>query len=281
MKIVSFEAGGTESFGVVRGDGVVKAGPKTEFGATSVREVLESGRLSELEAFTGGKSADFGLDEIVYLQPIPDPDMIICVGMNYGSAFEEVGQAFPGYPSLFMRRTSAQVGHNQPIKKPASSEKFDCEAELAVIIGVGGSEIPVARAADHIAGYSIFNDASAVDWMAHTKQNVTPGKNFDGSGAFGPWMVTAGELRDVPSLTVRHVLNGEEIQSGPVSDMCYGIDQLINYVSTFTTLRPGDVISTGSPGGIRSRRQADKWVRPGDVIEMSVDGIGTLRNPVA
>jgi 2-keto-4-pentenoate hydratase/2-oxohepta-3-ene-1,7-dioic acid hydratase in catechol pathway len=280
MKIVSYRHQGRTGYGIVSGDGIIAAGPRMGADFPTVRSVLSANALSKLADVTAGEAPDFSLAGIAYLPPVTDPDMIICVGMNYHSAFAEIGKTFPGKPSLFMRRASSQVGHLENLHKPASCDSYDCEIELAVIIGRPGRAIAAADAMDHVAGYSVFNEASVTEWMRHTVQNVTPGKNFEGSGAFGPWLVTADEVGDPGELTLTHRLNGEILQQGPVTDMAFSIAQLIEYISTFTTLLPGDVISSGSPGGIRNRRQANIYVRPGDTVEMEITRVGTLRNGV-
>jgi 2-keto-4-pentenoate hydratase/2-oxohepta-3-ene-1,7-dioic acid hydratase in catechol pathway len=280
MKIVSYRHGGKTGYGVVSGDGLVDAGSRMGDGYPTVRSVLAADALGRLADVTAGQSSDLALADITYLPPVTDPDMIICVGMNYHSAFAEIGKTFPGRPSLFMRRASSQVGHLENLHKPASSDTYDCEIELAVIIGKPGRAIAAADAMGHVAGYSVFNEASVTEWMAHTVQNVTPGKNFEGSGAFGPWLVTADEVGDPNELVLTHKLNGAVLQQGPVTDMAFSIPQLIEYISTFTTLLPGDVISSGSPGGIRVRRQSKTFVQPGDLVEMEITRVGTLCNRV-
>jgi 2-keto-4-pentenoate hydratase/2-oxohepta-3-ene-1,7-dioic acid hydratase in catechol pathway len=280
MKIVSYHHGGKTGYGVVSGDGLVDAGSRMGSDYPTVRSVLTADALGRLADVTAGQSADMALADIAYLPPVTDPDMIICVGMNYHSAFAEIGKTFPGRPSLFMRRASSQVGHLENLHKPASSDTYDCEIELAVIIGKPGRAIAAADAMGHVAGYSVFNEASVTEWMAHTVQNVTPGKNFEGSGAFGPWLVTADEVGNPNELVLTHKLNGAVLQQGPVTDMAFSIPQLIEYISTFTTLLPGDVISSGSPGGIRVRRQSKTFVQPGDLVEMDITRVGTLSNRV-
>ena len=280
MKIVSYRHGGKIGYGVVTGDGLIDAGSRMGADYPTVRSVLAADALDRLPDVTAGQTPDIALADIAYLPPVTDPDMIICVGMNYHSAFAEIGKTFPGRPSLFMRRASSQVGHLENLHKPASSDTYDCEIELAVIIGKPGRAIAATDAMGHVAGYSVFNEASVTEWMAHTVQNVTPGKNFEGSGAFGPWLVTADEVGDPNELVLTHKLNGAVLQQGPVTDMAFSIPQLIEYISTFTTLLPGDVISSGSPGGIRVRRQSKTFVQPGDLVEMEITRVGTLSNRV-
>ena len=280
MKIVSYRHDGRTGYGIVNGGGIVEAVARMGADFPTVRSVLAGDALARLADATAGQSHDIALADIAYLPPVTDPDMIICVGMNYHSAFEEIGKTFPGRPSLFMRRASSQVGHLEKLHKPTSSDSYDCEIELAVIIGKPGRAIAADDAMAHVAGYSVFNEASVTEWMRHTVQNVTPGKNFEGSGAFGPWLVTADEVGDPADLILTHRLNGEVLQQGPVTDMAFSIPQLIAYISTFTTLLPGDVISSGSPGGIRVRRQAETFVQLGDSVEMEITRVGALRNGV-
>jgi 2-keto-4-pentenoate hydratase/2-oxohepta-3-ene-1,7-dioic acid hydratase in catechol pathway len=179
-----------------------------------------------------------------------------------------------------MRRHGAHAGHLQPLIRPKASQLFDGEAELAVIIGKGGRHIAEDAADDHIAGYSILNDGTLTDWADHTSRNVTPGKNFDSCGAFGPWKVTKDEIDDAQNLQILHRVNGDEIQNGCTADMFYSIAKIIAYISTFTGLEPGDTITTGSPGGIRRRREQGIYLKPGDQVEMEIPGIGVLANPV-
>ncbi len=279
MKILRFIHVGTQSYGVVAGDGVVDAGTRLRGKYSDVADVLAAGGLGELEALTNAP-ADFGLGDIDYLPPVKGPNSVLAVGRNYGSAYTDMGTNFPGHPSIFMRRHGSHAGHLEPLIRPKASQFFDGEAELAVIIGTGGRHIPEASATDHIAFYSILNDGTLTDWADHTSRNVSPGKNFDRCGAFGPWMVSRDEIADAQNLTILHRINGEEIQNGSTGDMIFSIAQIIAYVSTFTALEPGDVITTGSPGGIRPRREVGIYLKPGDQVEMEISTIGVLANPV-
>jgi len=279
MKIVRFSHAGTQSYGVVAGDGVVDAGARLRGKYADVADVLAAGALGEMEALTGA-DADFGLGDIRYLPPVKGANSVLAVGRNYGSAYADMGTDFPGHPSIFMRRHGSHAGHLEPLIRPKASAFFDGEAELAVIIGQGGRHISEDAAMDHIAFYSILNDGTLTDWADHTSRNVSPGKNFDASGAFGPWMVSADEIAEPQNLTILHRINGEEIQNGNTGDMIFSIPKIIAYVSTFTALEPGDVITTGSPGGIRPRREAGIYLAPGDQVEMEIPGIGVLANPV-
>lgn len=279
MKILRFMHEGTQSYGVVTGDGVVDAGARLGTKYRDVVDVLAAGALGELEAMTT-VSADFPLADIRYLPPVKGANSVLAVGRNYGSAYADMGTDFPGHPSIFMRRHGSHAGHLEPLIRPKVSQFFDGEAELAVIIGKGGRHISEDAAMDHIAFYSILNDGTLTDWADHTSRNVSPGKNFDSCGAFGPWMVSRDEIADAQNLTILHRINGEEIQNGSTGDMIFTIPQIIAYVSTFTALEPGDVITTGSPGGIRPRREAGIYLKPGDHVEMEISRIGVLANPV-
>ena len=279
MKIVRFIHAGTQSYGVVTEGGVVDAGARLRPKFGDVTDVLTAGALGELEALTDA-SADFALADIRYLPPVKGANSVLAVGRNYGSAYADMGTNFPGHPSIFMRRHGSHAGHLEPLIRPKASQFFDGEAELAVIIGTGGRHIPEDTAMDHIAFYSILNDGTLTDWADHTRRNVSPGKNFDSCGAFGPWMVSRDEIADAHALTILHRINGEEIQNGSTGDMIFSIAQILAYVSTFTALEPGDVITTGSPGGIRPRREAGIYLKPGDQVEMEISGIGVLANPV-
>jgi 2-keto-4-pentenoate hydratase/2-oxohepta-3-ene-1,7-dioic acid hydratase in catechol pathway len=279
MKILRFIHEGTQSYGVVALDGVVDAGARLRPKYSDVADVLAAGALRELEALSVA-DADFGLGDIRYLAPVKGANSVLAVGRNYGSAYADMGTDFPGHPSIFMRRHGSHAGHLEPLIRPKASAFFDGEAELAVIIGKAGRHIPEDAAMDHIAFYSILNDGTLTDWADHTSRNVSPGKNFDASGAFGPWMVSADEIAEPQNLTILHRINGEEIQNGNTGDMIFSIPKIIAYVSTFTALEPGDVITTGSPGGIRPRREAGIYLAPGDQVEMEIPGIGVLANPV-
>jgi 2-keto-4-pentenoate hydratase/2-oxohepta-3-ene-1,7-dioic acid hydratase in catechol pathway len=227
-----------------------------------------------------GGSADHGLDEIEFLPTIPNPDKVICVGLNYATHIKETGREDSDYPALFPRYANTQVGHLQPLIRPAVSNIFDYEGELAVIIGKRGRHIAPERAFDHVAGYACYNDATIRDWQRHTHQFL-PGKNFVGTGGFGPWMVTTDELTDPSALTLATRLNGTEMQRSTTDLLIFDVPFLINYLSTFTELAPGDVIPTGTPGGVGFKRDPQVFMKPGDTIEVEISGIGTLTHPIA
>ena len=279
MKVISFEHQGRASYGVVGDGGVIDAGAALKERYATLRALLEGDALGELAAVAEGASALAALDEVSFLPVIPDPGKIILVGLNYESHRLETGRPESPYPSLFSRTAETLVGHGQPMVKPRVSEQLDFEGEFAIIIGRGGRDISEADALERIAGYSCLNDGSVRDWQRHTSQWL-PGKNFVGTGGFGPWMVTSDELTDPTACTLITRLNGEEVQRGATDDFIYTIPFLMNYISTFTLLQPGDVISTGTPGGVGFAREPQLFMKAGDVIEVEISGIGTLTNPI-
>ena len=273
MKYVSFvRPDGHSSFGRVDGEEIAElsvAGP-----ATSLRGALERGGLVGAEVI-----ARYPLAKIRLRPVIPDPGKILCVGLNYENHRQETGRAQAAHPAIFTRFTDTLVAHGQPLVMPAVSGDFDFEGELAVVIGRGGRAIPRERALDHIAGYACFNDASVRDWQKHNIQ-FTPGKNFPGTGAFGPWLVTPDEAGELAPQHVVTRLNGDVVQDQPIGDMIWPVAELIAYISTFTRLAPGDVIATGTPGGVGARRSPPLWMKAGDIVEIEVGTIGRLENRV-
>ncbi|HYM33489.1 MAG TPA: fumarylacetoacetate hydrolase family protein [Candidatus Cybelea sp.] len=280
MKIVSFRQGSKESYGVVVGDGVADMGAKLGKDYPTLRRLLLGHGLGKLADAAKGAKADHKLDKVTLLPVIPDAEKLICVGVNYDEHRMETGRQKSDYPVLFLRFADTQVGHGQPMIKPKSSERFDYEGELAVVIGKEGRNIPAARALEHVAGYACYNDGSVRDWQRHTHQ-FTPGKNFPATGAFGPWMVTADEIKDPKKLTLVTRLNGQEVQRAGTDMMIFDIPALIAYISGFTVLRPGDVIITGTPGGVGDRRTPPLYMKGGDTVEVEISGVGLLRNPIA
>lgn len=222
---------------------------------------------------------EYRLDDVVLLPVIPNPEQIFCIGLNYADHVAETQRQSTERPMIFMRVPASQVGHNQPMLRPAESEKFDYEGEIAIIIGKGGRRISEEESWDHIAGYACYNDGSIRDWQLHTAQ-WGPGKNFYRTGSFGPWMVTADEIPANAEMTLVTRLNGVELQRATTPQLIHSIPKLIAYISTFTPLSPGDVIVTGTPGGIGLKRTPPLFLKPGDVVEIEVDRIGTLVNTV-
>lgn len=268
MKLVSFvRPDGRPAYGRVDGDKIVELG-------ASLRVAIARGQLG-----TGEMLAEHALADVTLLPVVPDPAKIICIGLNYENHRKETGRAEAAHPAVFTRYADTLIGAGQPLVKPLESGDFDYEGELAVVIGRGGRRIPRARALEHIAGYACFNDASVRDWQKHNIQ-FTPGKNFPGTGAFGPWLVTPDEAGALGDQHVVTRLNGEVMQDQPISDLIWPIDEIIHYVSSFTELAPGDVIATGTPGGVGARRTPPLWMKPGDIVEVEIGRIGRLENRI-
>jgi 2-keto-4-pentenoate hydratase/2-oxohepta-3-ene-1,7-dioic acid hydratase in catechol pathway len=268
MRLMSFRRpDGQARFGVVAGDGVIDCGG-------SLRQALAAGPVRP-----AGTTADHALDAVTFLPPIPDPDKIICVGLNYLTHIKEGGREPPTKPTLFTRWANTQVGHLQPLIRPNASDTFDYEGEMAVIIGKSCRHVSRDRAHEVIAGYSCYNDGSIREWQRHSSQ-FTPGKNFVGTGGFGPWIVTPDEIADITKSSLITRLNGEEVQRATIDDLVFDVPALIEYCSTFTELLPGDVIITGTTGGVGAYRVPPLWMKPGDTVEVEITGIGVLRNGV-
>jgi 2-keto-4-pentenoate hydratase/2-oxohepta-3-ene-1,7-dioic acid hydratase in catechol pathway len=279
MRLVSYRQGATEGFGVVR-DGAIIDGAKALGGRyRELKSVLGAGALPELARAVQGARADVPLEAVQLLPPIPNPDKILCVGVNYLAHREETGRTESAYPTLFTRFANTQVGHGAPLIRPQVSKELDYEAELAVVIGRRGHRVPRADALSLVAGYSCYQDATLRDWQRHTSQ-FTPGKNFLGTGGFGPWLVTADEIPDPSKLTLIGRLNGREMQRSATELLIFDVPELIAYITRFTELVPGDVLSTGTPGGVGSKRKPPVFLQAGDVFEVEVTGVGVLRNPV-
>ena len=279
MKLVSFSHQGTASYGVVVGSGVIDVAPiAAEVGAT-LREALERGSVGAIKEWAFAQEPDVALEDITFLPAIPDPRKIFCVGINYRTHVEEAGREIPARPMIFTRFADSQAAHLQPIIRPRVSEKLDFEGELAVVIGKTARHVKAADALKHVAGYSCYNDGSVRDWQKHTIQ-FTPGKNFPSTGGFGPWLVTTDEIPDPSRLTLTTRLNGAVVQHATTDDLIFDTGTLIEYLSTFTTLYPGDVIITGTTGGVGAFRQPPLWMKPGDVVEVEISSIGILRNTV-
>lgn len=279
MRVASFRRRGRESYGVVCAGGIVDAGRHLGMELPDLRSVLAADALDELHALAADAEPDLSSTEIEFLPVIPDPDKILCVGINYRPHVEETGREEPRHPVLFVRFPGSQTGHGQPLVRPSVSEKFDYEGELAVVIGRGGRHIAEEGALRHVAGYACFNDGSVRDYQRHGSQ-FTAGKNFARSGSFGPWLTTADEIGDPARLTLETRLNGEVMQSASVADLIFDVPALISYCSTFAELLPGDVIVTGTPGGVGYVRRPPVYLRPGDVVEVDISGVGVLRNGI-
>ena len=247
-----------------------------------IRDHLGADSLKRLAEFAHGRQPDIGSEELSYSPLLPNPEKIICVGVNYRNRNEEYrdGSDLPKYPSLFFRAPTSFVGHEAPLVRPRESEQLDYEGELAIVIGKGGRRIPKEQALGHIAGVTLANEGTLRDWVRHAKFNVTQGKNFDSSGSIGPWMVTADEFDSFDSIPIQTRVSGELRQDDTTASLIFGFDDLIGYISSFTTLKPGDVISTGTPPGAGARLDPSVYLKPGDVVEVCSSPIGTLRNGV-
>lgn len=279
MKLVSFVArDGRASYGAVAGDEILDLGARLQ-GAPSLKSLIAGGRLDEARAIVAGVRPDFAVTDVAFAPVIPDPDKIICVGLNYRDHVAETGRTVTENPALFCRFPSSQVGHLQPMVKPPESDEYDYEGELAVVIGKGGRRIKAVDALAHVAGYACYNEGSIRDWQRHTSQFLA-GKSFAQSGAFGPWLTTADEIPDPSKLTLETRLNGQVVQHTTTDLLITPIPELIAYISTVMPLAPGDVIVTGTPGGVGAKRTPPLWMKPGDTVEVEISGIGVLRNPV-
>lgn len=280
MKLASYRLGEVETCGLLTADesGLV-ALPGRIAGVATLRDLLALPDWMAQLAPLVGRPADHRLAEVTLLPVIPDPRKILCIGINYASHVRETGREMPDKPMVFTRFADTQIGHGQPLLRPFLSDRFDWEAELAVIIGRRTRHATPETAMASVAGYSCYNDGSLRDWQRHTTQ-FTPGKNFPATGAFGPWMVTADAFGPVGRQQITLRLNGQVMQQATFDDLIFGVADLIAYCSAFTTLEPGDVIITGTPGGVGGFRQPPIFLRAGDVAEVEIDGIGILRNPV-
>lgn len=275
MKLISYRHAGRESYGIVRGEGIVDAGKRLGEKLPTLRAAL--GSIEELSAIAS-EAPDVSLAEIEYLQPITDPYRITCIGLNYKKHIEEVGAATPEFPSMFSRQPHCQVGHLGQMVRPRVSDSYDFEGELAFVIGKRGRHIPKERALEHVAGYSILNDGSIRDFQR--QHSVLAGKNFWHAGAFGPWLVTSDELPDPSALTLTTRLNGEVMQEAPTDDLLFTVPDLIAYLSQIWPMEVGDIVATGTPSGVGLGRSPNVWMKPGDAIEVEISGIGTLSNTV-
>jgi 2-keto-4-pentenoate hydratase/2-oxohepta-3-ene-1,7-dioic acid hydratase in catechol pathway len=280
LKYVSFQTGSHTSYGVVQGERVLDLGPLMGERAPDLKRLIAAGLLGAAADVAAMHNADLPLAELELLPVIPNPGKIVCVGLNYRDHVTETNRVVTESPTVFLRVPSSQVGHAQDIVVPTESNRLDYEGEIALIIGKGGRRIPEAEAWGHIAGYACYNEGSVRDWQTATPQ-WTAGKNFWRTGAFGPWMVTSDEIAPGRTMTLVTRLNGAEMQRATTDMMIHAIPRQIAYISTFMPLEPGDVIVTGTPGGVGARRTPPVFMQPGDVVEVEVDAIGVLRNGVA
>ena len=286
MRLLSFRTAAGASFGAVKGDGVVDLGRRLGDGGRTLRGWLERSAgtpdVAGLETIVARSGTDLSLKDIRYLPTVPNPQKIICIGVNYGDRNAEYREkkSQAKYPSVFLRTRESLVGHREPILRPPESEQLDYEGEIVLIVGQPGRRIPRDRVWDHIAGFTLMNEGSVRDWLRHARFNVTQGKNFERSGSLGPWMVTLDEWtgQDAFHLTTR--VNGELRQDDTTANLLFPFDYLVSYLSTFMRLQPGDVIATGTPTGAGARFDPPKYLKPDDVVEVSVPEIGVLVNRI-
>ena len=278
MRLASFALSGRSSWGVVVDDGVIDMGRGLAANFPSLRAVLGAEALGEVAEFARRTKPDYPLSGVTLLPPVPEPEKIICLGNNYRAHVLEAGGKVPEHPQIFIRLANTLVGHEGELVVPSISCELDYEVELAVVIGRAGRHVPVARALEHVAGYTCFHDASVRD--IQFQHSLAAGKNFFATGPCGPWIVTRDEIPDPGRLTVKTRLNGREMQNGNTSDLIFDVPTVVAYVSSFTPLAPGDIIATGTPQGVGFTRKPPIWLKPGDVVEIEVENIGVLRNRV-
>ncbi|RUW23599.1 FAA hydrolase family protein [Mesorhizobium sp. M4B.F.Ca.ET.215.01.1.1] len=280
-RLATFTVGGKTRYGAITDKGVVDLSARHTQWPT-LREVIEAGALRRLAEEADAFAPDFKVEDIAYEIPIPSPEKIICVGVNFPDRNEEYkdGQAAPSNPSLFIRFPRSFVGHSAPLVRPPESPQLDYEGEIVIVIGKAGRRIAEAEALGHIAALSLCNEGTLRDWVRHAKFNVTQGKNFDRSGSIGPWLVPFTDEAQIADISLTTRVNGEVRQQDRTGRMIFSFRKIIAYISTFTTLVPGDIIVTGTPTGAGARFDPPIWLKPGDVIEVEADGIGLLRNGV-
>lgn len=276
MKLVSYRTHDTESFGIWRDDGIVDLKGKVAGGGATLRGILDK---LDLVVPIAANAPDLAHDAVSLLPPVIDPPRLLCVGLNYKTHIAETGRDAPAYPILFPRYPSSLVGAGEDLVRPKASHDFDFEGELAFVVGRGGRHITEADALDHVAGYACFNDGSIRDWQRHTTQFM-PGKSFWRSGSFGPWLVTPDEVGDLGSLSLTTRLNGEIMQQATLDDLLFGVPALVAYISTILPLEPGDVVATGTTGGVGLFRKPPVWMKPGDRVEVEIEGLGILSNGI-
>jgi 2-keto-4-pentenoate hydratase/2-oxohepta-3-ene-1,7-dioic acid hydratase in catechol pathway len=282
MKLASYVVRGRPSFGAVVDDGIVDLRTRIPRFRTLL-EVLKAGALDEVKASASGVRPDVALADVQFLPPVVAPEKILCIGVNYANRNAEYkdNTEQSKYPSMFFRVPDSFVGHGQAILRPPESEQLDYEGEIVLVIGRHGRRVPRENALDYIAGYTLCNEGTIRDWVRHAKFNVTQGKNFDRTGSIGPWMVTADEIDPAVPLHLTTSVNGEMRQDDTTANLIFDFADLIAYVTTFMTIKPGDMIVSGTPVGAGARFDPPRWLKPGDVVEVSVPQIGTLRNEVA
>lgn len=283
MKIISFRSEGRDRVGIVT-DGDPDSGravdaTKAEPRFSSVLDILRAGALQQLAAWAEGREPDVDLATVTLLPPVMGSEKVLCAGVNYAMHRDEASAAPATHPTIFTRFPDTQMGHGNPLVRPAVAENLDFEGELVAVIGRGVHRESPEQVADAVAGWSCYQDGSVRDWQFHSSQWI-PGKNFPRTGGFGPWLITADEVGPVEDLHLTTRLNGEVVQNASVADLIFTVPQLLSYISSFTPLHPGDLVVTGTPGGVGAFRNPPLWLQAGDVVTVEIPGVGTLRNPV-
>ncbi|NKJ39504.1 fumarylacetoacetate hydrolase family protein [Rhizobium sp. SG570] len=277
MRLSTVRIAGRTTWGVVDQDSFHDVGTVLADRYADLKAAIAAGLAGVAEATASANATP--LADIEWLPVVPNPDKILCVGLNYEMHRQETGRSEVENPTIFARYSNSQIGHLAPIVRPKVSTDLDYEGELAIIIGKPGRYISRGDALNHVAGYAIYNDGSIRDFQRHTHQ-FTPGKNFPDTGAFGPWMMTPDELGPLPDLRIQTRLNGQVVQDATFGQMIFDIARQIEYCSSFTHLEAGDVIASGTPGGVGAKRNPPLWMKPGDIVEVEIDKLGTLRNPI-
>ena len=282
QRIATYSIRGSTQYGAVTDHGIVDLSAHFGRDYPTLREVAAAGALTKLAEHAAARAPDHAIDAIGWLPPIPAPEKIICIGVNYPDRNAEYkdGQDAPKFPSMFMRTPRSFVGHEAPLVRPRASAQLDYEGELVLVIGKAGRHIPESTALDHIAAVTLCNEGTIRDWVRHAKFNVTQGKNFDSTGSLGPWLVPYASESQIADIRLSTRVNGETRQDDRTDRLIFGFRHLLHYISTFTTLVPGDVIVTGTPTGAGARFDPPRYLKPGDVIEVEAEGVGLLRNGV-
>jgi 2-keto-4-pentenoate hydratase/2-oxohepta-3-ene-1,7-dioic acid hydratase in catechol pathway len=281
-RLATFSVNGSTRYGAVVKGGVVDLSAHFSKDFPTLREAIAADALPKLIEDATKRAPDYALDAITWQPPIPAPEKIICIGVNYPDRNAEYkdGQDAPKFPSMFMRTPRSFVGHETPLVRPRASSQLDYEGELVIVIGKAGRHIKESAALDHIAAITLCNEGTLRDWIRHAKFNVTQGKNFDSTGSLGPWLVPYTNEAQIADIHLTTKVNGETRQDDRTGRLIFGFRYLLNYISTFTTLVPGDVIVTGTPTGAGARFDPPRYLKPGDVIEVEAEGVGVLRNGV-
>jgi 2-keto-4-pentenoate hydratase/2-oxohepta-3-ene-1,7-dioic acid hydratase in catechol pathway len=281
-RLATFSSGGSMRYGAVLDGGIVDLSARFGSEYPTLREAIAAGALMRLLEDAERRAPDYGRDAITWQPPIPSPEKIICIGVNYPDRNAEYkdGQDAPKYPSMFMRTPRSFVGHNTPLVRPSASAQLDYEGEVVLVIGKPGRHISESAALDHVAAVTLCNEGTIRDWVRHAKFNVTQGKNFDSTGSLGPWLVPYVNESQIADIRLTTRVNGATRQDDRTGRLIFGFRYLISYISTFATLVPGDIIVTGTPTGAGARFDPPRYLKPGDVIEVEAENIGVLRNGV-